>query len=289
VAEVKAKIEQAANLPLGRVVRWLTWGITKLHDDEVLQDVGFCSADVHLVAICADAIVGEFEVFSPGCPTCDYNSELQRVQLFDDGTASIQHGPYGVFEKYHYLLGELKIWSHGTERLMQFRGDDGPTEGHVHNASIYVSATNHINRRVTIPALGIQVEDVRLLKQRGQDFLNVKMQMLFDYTDGDVASTWARGARYWLAASGPVEFSAEVVDEAALRAWTKWQQQDQLFLGEALPVFHPKKHRRYRPQGHPCKKEQRMQAERKRAAAERQALLKRRSKERGTWRWARSE
>eukprot|EP00441_Pelagodinium_beii_P015624 CAMPEP_0197666370 /NCGR_PEP_ID=MMETSP1338-20131121/62310_1 /TAXON_ID=43686 ORGANISM="Pelagodinium beii, Strain RCC1491" /NCGR_SAMPLE_ID=MMETSP1338 /ASSEMBLY_ACC=CAM_ASM_000754 /LENGTH=324 /DNA_ID=CAMNT_0043245389 /DNA_START=25 /DNA_END=996 /DNA_ORIENTATION=+ len=180
VADLKLSIEQQANLPPGCVVRWLAWGTTVLQDDQLLEDVGIpCGTQVDLVAICADAIIGDFEVYQPGCPTCDYNAELKRVRFFADGTALIQGGPYDVFTKYRYSLGEFSKTR--LERQLRFVEDVADAASPVYDGVLQLSATNALNRRLKIPDMDIDVEDVRFLRERGQSFLQLKMQIMLSY------------------------------------------------------------------------------------------------------------
>lgn len=80
----------------------------------------------------------------------------------------------------------------------------------VYHGILQLSTTNHIYRRVNIPELGIDVKDVRFLKEKGRTFLQQKMRILFacnlnmncwsdplehhafQYSEGDVLEAYSR-------------------------------------------------------------------------------------------------
>jgi len=215
VGELWRSIEVAAMLPEGRVVRWLAWGSRELRDDELLRDVGVSGAE-DLLAICADAMVGDFEVYVPGCPTCDFGGDLQRVCFHEDGTALIHSGPNEAATKYRYTLGDLS----GNTRQLRFV-EDATASSKVYSGILEVSATNHINRRVKIPKLDIDVQDVRYHEEQGRSYLQMKMRMLVDFHGGQLDSTTAA---FWSQRDlNSISDEAEVW-EAAARAWSLWKQ-----------------------------------------------------------------
>jgi len=229
VADLKMKIEEAAQLPSGRVVRWLAWNATELPDDSSLQELGLSRGE--LVAVCADALVGDFEVYQPGCPTCDYNSQMQSVQLFADGTALIQFSPYESSRKFRYKLGELT----DAGRQLEFIDDEAELavmEPAVYTGILHVSATNPIHRRVKIPQLDIDVEDLRYLKQKGKTALEEKMNFLFAYYEGGYDSL-----RNFQNPSA-ISYSEEEVWEAWTSARHRWEDiQKEEYMFDSMETY----------------------------------------------------
>jgi hypothetical protein len=212
VAALRRSLEAAARLPEGRTVRWLAWGGRELRDEELLRDIGISGAE-DVLAICADAIDGAFEVYVPGCPSCDYNCDFQRVCFHEDGIASIQSELHEEPTKYHYTLGE----SRGNTRQLRFE-EHGSTSPKVYAGILEVSATNAINRRVKIPELDIDVQDVRYLKERGRSYVQMKMRMLMDFQQFG----WA-AAGFWMLRDEP-DLGEDEFWEAAKRASVLWEQ-----------------------------------------------------------------
>lgn len=181
VLALKLLIERAAQLPQYRVVRSLVWDTTELPDEASLQELGMDGGE--LLALLSDVLVGDFEFYLPGCPTCDYMCEIQSVRFFADGTALIQtehdHGNQPGAAKFHYKLGELK----GEERELEFVEADLPeaaTEPAVYTGTLYVSSTDPMYRRVKISGLDIDVEDVQYLKRQARTALHQKLQQFFE-------------------------------------------------------------------------------------------------------------
>jgi len=240
VADLKMKIEAAAELPPGCLVRWLAWGGRELKDEELLQDLGISSTE-SLVAICADAIVGDFEFYLPGCPTCDYNADIQRLSFFSDGTAMIDG------EKYRYTLGGNVKSGTCLMRQLEFVQDtDAPAE--VHSGMLWLSVSNPINRRVKIPDLNIDVEDVRWLEQKGRSYLQLKMEIMFAYS-GQCFPFLSRGGEVldrtravgWLYNNSPYEdvsLDEDAVDRAYYRAWTQHEKRQEEEKAESLDDFY---------------------------------------------------
>ncbi|CAE7698607.1 unnamed protein product, partial [Symbiodinium pilosum] len=150
-----------------------------------LQELGIDGGE--LLALLSDVLVGDFEFYIPGCPTCDHGCEIQSVRFFADGTALIQAEPFHRFgiqdnepgtAKFHYKLGELK----GAERELEFVEADPPepaTVPAVYTGTLYVSTTDPMYRRVKIPVLEIDVEDVQYLKRQARTALHQKLEYFF--------------------------------------------------------------------------------------------------------------
>ena len=77
-----------------------------------------------LVAICGDVLVGDFETYKPGCPSCDWNSELQTARFFADGTALIHCGIRDEGKKFRYRLGGVQ----GNMRELQLEPENAPRD-----------------------------------------------------------------------------------------------------------------------------------------------------------------
>ena len=144
-------------------------------EEASLQELGFDGRD-ELLALLSDVLVGDFEFYIPGCPTCDYNCEIQSVQFCADGTALIQAEAWEGTARFLYKLGELR----GAERELEFEAAD-VTPPAVYAGTLYVSTTDPMYRRVKIPELGIDVEDVQYLKQQARTALHQKLECFFSH------------------------------------------------------------------------------------------------------------
>eukprot|EP00929_Paragymnodinium_shiwhaense_P046854 TRINITY_DN2382_c0_g1_i6.p1 TRINITY_DN2382_c0_g1~~TRINITY_DN2382_c0_g1_i6.p1 ORF type:complete len:400 (-),score=51.91 TRINITY_DN2382_c0_g1_i6:183-1253(-) len=214
IRELKQRLEFTWR-STGRVVRCLVWGTRDLHDDETLHDLGICDGE-ELLAICVDGIEGDFEVFEPGCPSCDHNADLRRVCFDLDGIAMIQNGPYDSSKAYRYFLREVQE----HEMHLEFV-DDAVTPPKVVSGVLHMGATSHIDRRVRIPELDIDVRDVRYLKQRGRSWVQLKVeQMLFVY-EGDMDLAFSSVRQHDM-----LPHSADV-EEALTRAWGRWKSEQE--------------------------------------------------------------
>lgn len=223
VADLKRSVEAVARLPEGRWVRKLVWGIRELRDEELLHDVGL-SGDEELVAICEDGLVGDFESFGYiGCPCCDGlpGFDLTRVRFRPDGTALIFQSargfvPGGPPVKYRYTLGA----SDGGKTQLRLV-EDAPPSSQIFYGTLQVSAPDHTRRRVQIPELDIDVQDVRSLKEEGRSFLQTKMWSLQQYykDEEDLASSAAWWGWHLDAVASPTE-----VEEAVARVHALWRR-----------------------------------------------------------------
>jgi hypothetical protein len=299
VEAVRRSIEAAAKLPEGRTVRWLALGSRELRDEELLQDVGIsCAAD--LLAICAEAIVGDFEAYVPGCPTCDFGGELQRVRFLDDGTALIQSRPHEQPKRFSYTLGELC----GNTRHLCFV-EDGAPSSQAYAGTLEASITNHLNRRVRVPELDIDVHDVRYRAEQGRSYVQMKMRLLMDHYKGQLDDVercfWMDNEAKWFDnEAGPdnIDQADEAqIWEATARAWNLWRQAYEDERDAELQETHAepleaKRGKQRRPRRQQSKKPRWLLQEERLEAARRQALRRKRQRathprhlRQGTLRW----
>jgi len=199
VGELILHVEQDAKMCQGRFVRWLVWGGMQLEDSQTLQHLGMLGRE-DLVAICADGIEGDFEQYQPGCPTCDYDSVLQQLSFSKNGTVSVQTSFYGEANIFDYSLGALRDGPKGPERPLELtpsplnavqEEDEISSRACTGIAGIlYLDAKDALRRRVVIPAMNIDVKDLRFLKRRAMDQVQVRMQMLWASQQEEVYEPW---------------------------------------------------------------------------------------------------
>jgi len=140
------------------------------------------------------AIVGEFER-SPRKfdPTCDDSTYLQRLVFSDDGLVSVQRDVFRRARMYSYSVVDMWDGAYGLEMLFELTQlpGQGPEHGVVVEYAVdeddtttysgilyYIAPQGASERRVMIPDFGIDVEDLPLLKQRGLDMQQVRLQAL---------------------------------------------------------------------------------------------------------------
>ena len=157
-------------------------------EEASLQELGFDGSD-ELLALVSDVLVGDFEFCIPvysGCPCCGFNFEIQSVQFCADGTALIQAEPWEGTRRFLYKLGELR----GAERELEFEEAADVTPPAVYAGTLYVSTTDPMYRRVKIPELGIDVEDVQYLKQQDRTALQQKLEFFFSHPHFNHSRDW---------------------------------------------------------------------------------------------------
>ncbi|CAJ1452496.1 unnamed protein product [Effrenium voratum] len=217
VSQLKQRIEEAAELPAGRVVRWLVSGTTQLGDEESLP------SDGELVAICGDVLVGDFETYKPGCPSCDWNSELQTARFFADGTALIHCRIRDEGKKFRYRLGGVQ------ENMRELELEPENESDEAYAGTLQVSSANPVYRRVQIPELNIDVEDIRYLKQVGQTALEQRLALLFPQAWPQFHEKDEPQQLQWLSTVNPsfIPSDEHQLRKAIDRAWVNWQWQNQ--------------------------------------------------------------
>jgi len=203
--------------------------------EEMLQGLGIRSG-AELLAICVDGIEGLFEVYEPGCPTCDFNADLQRIHFDLDGTAMIQNGPHATSKAYRYFIVEV----HGHKMHLEFVDED-VTPAKVYSGILQMSATSRIDRRVRIPELDIDVQDVRYLKEQGRAWVQQKVEQLLFLHEGNMDFAFNAAAYY-----NHILPPSDDVAEALTRAWRHWKVQqdkdDMAALGEfLLKIWEPQR------------------------------------------------
>lgn len=289
VRELKQRLEAACQ-STGRAVRDLVWGARHLQDEEMLQDLGIRSG-AELLAICVDGIEGLFEVYEPGCPTCDFNADLQRIHFDLDGTAMIQNGPHDTSKAYRYFLVEVQ----GHKMHLEFVDED-VTPAKVYSGILQMSATSRIDRRVRIPELDIDVQDVRYLKEQGRAWVQLKVEQLLFMHEGNMGLAFNAAAYY-----DHILPPSDDVAEAFTRAWRHWkvqyeevQEKDEMAaLGELLlrirePQIHQKPPRYHlRSQEQKAKHAPRKRDTRPWRREREEQKAKRAPRKRDTCRWSR--
>lgn len=190
IAELKEHVAKKAKLPEGRVVRWLSCQGENLADSASLEALRLPDCE-ELVAICTDAIVGEFEKFREGCPTCEYGAEMVRLSFNADGLVSIMMELHGASNIFRYSLGEPLDGAGGTERLLELTRLSLPSDDNTRDASeeeaktyvgvVYIDAKDATHRKVKIPEMGIDVQDLRFLKQMGLDMMQRRLDIAAEY------------------------------------------------------------------------------------------------------------
>jgi len=200
-SELRVEVEVNANLAAGTCIRTLLWGSRELEGARTLRELGMCGAE-EVVAVCARAIEGDFERFRPGCPTCDHNAVVTRMRFELSGVASLSTSCQGEEERrlFRYTLGEVEeggvpgILRRGLclEELLTDGKHDGEAVA-VFEGCLEFDATDPIQRRVRVGGLspdrgdlmkGLDLEDLRALRRRGEDEAQVRVQMLYLYHFG---------------------------------------------------------------------------------------------------------
>jgi len=183
VEGLKIHLEEKMQLAHTTLMQSLLAGGKLLEENCTLQEAGLSHGE-EIVAICSDAImVGDFEEYSQGCPTCNYNSTLCHLSFHKDQTVSVQRY---FFENgsqiYSYALGELKEGPEGLERTLELRGpkDSGDQEDVV-KGTLHLHPSSAIERRVDIPDFNMNVTDLRFLKQQGREMSQQRMAAFLEH------------------------------------------------------------------------------------------------------------